>query len=192
VLEAAAQGNDTATVRLVLAHGGDVKAKDGFGTTGLMAAARNGNAEVVKLLLANGSDVNAVTGDSFEMVKNGPIALGLFTPLIGALPFGGFDTAKLLVDAGANVNAADTRGMTPLMLAVSCDGPDPRIVRLLRSKGADLSAKSKRGETASDWANKFHNPEVLEALGISGSAAARDISFLPVTDTKQPGVKAAV
>jgi uncharacterized protein len=192
VLEGAAQGNDTATLRLVLAHGADVKAKDGVGTTALMAAARNGNAETVKLLLANGSDVNAVTVDSFEMVKNGPIALGLFTPLVSALPYGGFDTARLLVDAGANVNAADTRGMTPLMLAVSSDRPDPRIIRLLRSKGADLSAKSKRGETARDWANKFHNPEVLEALGISRSEAAVDISLLPVTNTKQLGVKAAV
>src|SRR5437764_12688998 len=76
VLEAAAQGNDTATVRLVLAHGGDVKAKDGIGVTALMAAATHGNAEVVKLLLAKGSDVNAVTLDFFENVKNGPDCAG--------------------------------------------------------------------------------------------------------------------
>jgi ankyrin repeat protein len=192
VLEAAAQGNDTATVRLILAHGGDVKAKDGIGATPLIAAAMNGNAEVVKLLLAKGGDVNAVTVEFFESVKNGPIALGRFTPLILALPYGGFETVKLLVDAGANVNAADTRGMTPLMLAVSSDRPDPRTIRLLRSKGADVTIKSKRAETVSDWANKFHNPEVLEALGISVPEAARDISVRPVTDSKQLGVKAAV
>jgi ankyrin repeat protein len=192
VLEAAAQGNNAATVRLLLAHGGDVKAKDGIGATALIAAAMNGNAEVIKLLLANGGDVNAVTVEFFERVKNGPIALGLFTPLILALPYAGFDTVKLLVDAGANVNAADTRGMTPLMLAVSSDRPDPRTIRLLRSKGADVTIKSKRGETVSDWANKFHNPEVLEALGISVPEAARDISVRPVTDAKQLGVKAAV
>jgi ankyrin repeat protein len=76
VLEAAAQGNDTATVRLLLAHGGDVKAKDGIGATALIAAAMNGNAEVVKLLLANGGDVNAVTIELFESVKNGPMRWG--------------------------------------------------------------------------------------------------------------------
>lgn len=192
VLEAAAQGNDTATVRLVLAHGGDVKAKDGVGMTALMAAAMNGNAEVTRLLLAKSSDVNAVTIDSFETVKNGPIALGLFTPLISALPYGGFDTVKLLVDAGANVNAADTRGMTPLMLAVSTDRPDPRIVRLLRSKGANLTIKSKRGETVIDWANKFRNPEVLEALGVTATPAVRDMPGRQVIDAKKLGVKAAV
>ncbi|MGI9075412.1 MAG: ankyrin repeat domain-containing protein [Bryobacteraceae bacterium] len=192
VLEAAAQGNDTDTVRLVLAHGGDVKAKDGIGATALMAAARNGNPEVVKLLLARGSDVSTVTVEFFESVKNGPIALGLFTPLILAVPYGGFDTVKLLVEAGANVNAADTRGMTPLMLAVSSDRPDPRIIRLLRSKGADVTIKSKRGETVSDWANKFRNPEVLEALGMTATPVARDVSVRPVTDAKQLGAKAAV
>ncbi len=192
VLEAAAQGNDTATIRLVLAHGGDVKAKDGIGATALMAAAMNGNAEAVKLLLAKGSDVNAVTIDSFETVKNGPIALGLFTPLIIALPYCGFDTVKLLVDAGANVNAADARGMTPLMLAVSTDRPDARIIRLLRSKGADLTTKSKRAETVIDWANKFHNPEVLEALGMSATAEAKDVSVRPVIEASKLGVKAAV
>jgi uncharacterized protein len=176
----------------VLACGGDLKAKDGSGTTALMPAARNGNAELVKLLLAKGRDVNAVTVDSFRTVKNGPLRLGLFNPLINALHYGGFNTVKLLVDVGANVNAADTRGMTPLILAVSSDRPDPRIFRLLRSKDADLTIKSKRGETARDWANKFHNPEVLEALGISAPAPARDGSVRPVIDTKQLCVKAAV
>jgi ankyrin repeat protein len=192
VLEAAAQGNDTDTVRLVLAHGGDVKAKDGIGATALMAAAINGNAEVTRLLLAKGSDVNAVTIDSYETVKNGPIALGLFTPLILTVPYGGFDTVKLLVDAGANVNAADTRGMTPLMLAVSSDRPDPRIIRLLRAKRADVTFKSKRGETVNDWANKFRNPEVLEALGMGATPVARDLSVRPVMDPTKLSVKAAV
>jgi hypothetical protein len=54
-----------------------------------------------------------VTIEFFDSVKNGPIALGLFTPLMLALPYGGFDTVKLLVDAGAHVNAAEIRGMTP-------------------------------------------------------------------------------
>src|SRR6185437_445246 len=72
---------------------------------------------------------------------------------------------KLLIDAGANVNARDTRGMTPLMLSISTDRPDPQIIRLLLAKGADTSVRSKRGETALDWANKFRNPDVFSALG---------------------------
>jgi hypothetical protein len=192
VLEAATEGNDTATVRIVLAHGGDVKAKDQSGTTALMQAALKGNADVTSMLLAKGSDVNAVTVESFETVKNGPIALGLFTPLIAALPYGGFETVKLLVDAGANVNAADVRRMTPLMLAVSTDRPDARIIRLLLEKGADKSIKSKRGETALDWANKSRNPEVLSALGMTATAVARDMHPRPVINSSNLDVKTAV
>ena len=197
VLEAAAQGNDTSTVRLILARGGDVKAKSettrtdnpaafgshtipkmakaqrgDTGVTALMIAASNGNVETTKLLLAKGSDVNAVTVESFQTVKNGPIALGRFTPLLSALPYGPPELVKVLLDAGADVNARDTRGMTPLMLAIATDRPDTRIMRLLRAKGGDPSVRSKRGETALDWANKFRNPEVFSALGVAMQTAS--------------------
>ena len=105
VLEAAAQGNDTGTVRLVLARGANAKAKDKTGTDALMAGAMNGNVEVAKLLLAKGSDVNAVTIEVFATVKNGPLELGRFTPLLTALPYGPPEMVKLLMDAGASVNA---------------------------------------------------------------------------------------
>jgi hypothetical protein len=116
-----------------------------------------------------------------ETVKNGPLGLGLLTPLLGAVPQGNYETVALLVNAGANVNAKDVRGMTSLAMAVSSDRPDPRIVRLLLAKGADPSLKSKNGETAVDWANKYQNPEVLDALGARRkTAAAIPGAFAPV------------
>lgn len=182
VLEAAAEGNDTATVRLLLAHGANAKAKDASRTDALMWAAMNGNIDVARLLLAKGADVNAVSIDSFETVKNGPLELGLFTPLLCAIPYGPPELVKLLIDAGANVNARDVRGMTPLMLAVSTDRPDPRIINLLLAKGADPSVRSKRGETTLDWAKKFRDPEVLQALGVSSAA-------IPAMGTGEPAVR---
>ena len=70
--------------------------------------------------------------------------------------------------------------MTPLALALTFDRPDPRIVHLLLAKGADPNIKSKSGETALDWANKYQNPEMLEALGaVRKNAAAGASPILP-------------
>jgi ankyrin repeat protein len=167
VIEAAATVNDAETVRLLLAKAADANSKDAAGLTPLIQAASNGNrnAEVVRLLLEHGADVNAVSVDVLDTAKNGPLALGYFTPLLFAAPFGNFETVELLVGAGANVNAKDVRGMTPLELALATDRPDPRIIRLLLAKGADPNIKTKSGETAWDWANKYRNPEMQEALG---------------------------
>jgi len=192
VLEAAAQGNDTGTVRLVLARGANAKAKDKTGTDALMAGAMNGNVEVAKLLLAKGSDVNAVTIEVFATVKNGPLELGRFTPLLTALPYGPPEMVKLLMDAGASVNARDTRGMTPLMLAIATDRPDPQIIRLLMERGADASLRSKRGETAIDWANKFRNPQVFEALGMKMPLTPAAIQPVAYANRNSVDVKASV
>ncbi|MDQ2898794.1 MAG: ankyrin repeat domain-containing protein [Acidobacteriota bacterium] len=82
-------------------------------------------------------------------VKNGPIALGSFTPLIVAAAHGGSEAVKLLLDAGAKVDAQDVRGMTPLMLAISTDHPDASVVRLLLESKADTNIKDLNGETRS-------------------------------------------
>jgi hypothetical protein len=194
VLQASAFSNDADTVRLLLSKGADPNSKDAAGFTPLLAAALNGdrNTEVVRLLLHHGANVNAVCAETLETVKNGPLAIGLLTPLLSAAPYGNYETVSLLVNAGANVNAKDVRGMTPLALTVSSDRPDPRIVRLLLSKGADPAIKSKNGETAADRANKYRNPEILAALGVkSKAAAAVPSALLPVSDRSE-GLKAAV
>lgn len=54
------------------------------------------------------------------------------------------NTGRLLSE-GANVNAADDDGLTPLHLAASGDSLD--IVRLLLDAGSDVNAKNNTGET---------------------------------------------
>lgn len=81
--------------------------------------------------------------------------------------------------------------MTPLMLAVSSDRPDPRVIRLLLDKGADANAKSNDGETVYSWARKFANPQVLRALGAPAAAKAVP-TLLPAVDRKPPDPKQAV
>ena len=61
------------------------------------------------------------------------------------------ETVRLLLQAGADVNVRDVRGMTPLMLAVASDHVNEQIVRMLLAKSPAMDAKSKAGETALDW-----------------------------------------
>src|SRR5207249_2006660 len=105
-------------------------------------------------------------------VKNGVIALGHFTPLLLAAAGGPTDLVATLLDAGADVNAKDVRGMTPLMLASACDHTSPDVIRLLLSKGADVHAKSPEGETALDWALKSGPTPVVAPLKAAGALAS--------------------
>ncbi|MDQ6758494.1 MAG: ankyrin repeat domain-containing protein, partial [Acidobacteriota bacterium] len=178
--------------QMLIAKGASVNAKNVVGLTPLMQAASLGDPEWVRLLLAKGADVNAVTAPSFQMMKNGPIGLGLLTPLLLAVAYGPPELVKLLIDAGADVNAKDVRGMTPLMLAIGCDHNDPRVVKLLLASGADPKIKSKSQEDALAWANKVGSADVLAAFG---SKAVLDHGAKPpviTADFATPDVSKAV
>ena len=75
---------------------------------------------------------------------------------------GDLDAVKLLIDAGADVNARedDEDGKTPLLAACCCYNPD--IVRALIEAGADVNAKDEFGRTALDMTRK--SDEIREWL----------------------------
>ena len=81
----------------------------------------------VRELLAKGADVNT----------RGPVTGR--TPLIAVLSYGATADAKQLVARGADVNASDKEGHTPLLAAVI--HLDVDLVRLLLHRGADATAK---------------------------------------------------
>ena len=70
----------------------------------LVEAVKNQNAEAARLLLQQDIDVNTAQGDGV-------------TALHWAAHWNAHDTARLLIRAGANVNAANDLGVTPLSLA---------------------------------------------------------------------------
>jgi ankyrin repeat protein len=121
--------SDPAKMKLLLMKGADVNAKTVDGRTPLHAAVMlPAGAPVVRLLLEMGADVDART------------IIGT-TPLFGAATTG-VEHTRLLLDQGANPNAVSQTGATPLM-----GTRDSNVVALLVSRGADVKARSKRGET---------------------------------------------
>jgi N-acyl-D-amino-acid deacylase len=65
------------------------------------------------------------------------------TPLLYAAAYGSSEAVRVLVNAGAEVNASNDFGATPLMWAIT----DPEKVRLLLAHGAEVNARSKMGRT---------------------------------------------
>ncbi len=90
---------------------------------------------------------NVVLHDTPELTKIflrhiGPnvVTLQMVTPLHEAAVRGSLRSAKILLDAGAEVNRLALQGLTPLHNATSFAQND--IVELLVKNGADLNAKS--------------------------------------------------
>lgn len=95
-----------------------------------------------------------------------------FTPLICAASGGHELAAEILLDAGAQIDAADDHGYTALMRAAL--GGHASTVALLLQRGADARKKSGSKETALDLAQQ----ELKEGLGSPGAEYAKIIEVL--------------
>lgn len=199
-LIAAAGVGNTVAAKLLLERGADPAAyAAGVGqktVTPLLGAAHNGDVELTRLLLARKPDLDTKSPDNDGIVKNGPVAFGSLTALHLATAAPSPDVVKMLLDAGASVDARDARGTTPLMWAIATDRPEPRIVHMLLAKGADPSAASKIGEDALAWARKYNNPAVLPALKLTPPKAdvveAPEVSPVRAVRSSQEAVERTV
>ncbi len=141
-LHLAADVGNTECVRLLLSKGADAKVKNHRGFTPLHLAARTSSIECVELLLREGNaDPNSEDFDHR-------------TPLHASIgkADSAFDIIELLISWGANVNAKDAYGFTPLHLA-ALDGI-AHCVELLIYHGADVTTKSRKGATALNVINR--------------------------------------
>ena len=69
---------------------------------------------------------------------------------------------KALIDAGADVNAKDKDGKTPLMKAILLSNVD--VVKTLIDAGADVNAKDKDGKTALEMAESLKLTKMADFL----------------------------
>ena len=84
-----------------------------------------------------------------------------------------------LLDAGAKIDAVDVRGMTPLMLAITSDRPDPAVVRVLFAHGADAGIKSKAGRDGAGLGSQVRPPRCDRGSGRQAIHARAPITCDP-------------
>lgn len=135
---AAAKGNEKTVSRLLLAGADPNLKSNSHGTrmTPLMAAASANHAGIVKLLIASGArleDKNAEIDPASTQEK---------TALHFAASSVGVETLKALLLAGANVNAEDSTGSTPICYAALAG--NVAAVKVLSENGAGLNVRPKR------------------------------------------------
>ncbi len=101
-------------------------------------SAVQGKLEAVKLFLAAGTPIDFAVSDGR-------------TALVSAVMYGHLEVAAFLVEAGADVNLADSNNATPLFHAAGkCDGVD--LVRALLAAGADPAPATRGNTTAVEMA----------------------------------------
>jgi hypothetical protein len=106
--------------------------------------------------------------------------------------FGNMALIQQVIAHGANVNAKDEEGRTPLMLAAGSEYFSPETIQLLIDKGADLNAQSEGGETALDFAKRAGQAAVVELLAKAGAKAGAVAEQQPPKPTPAATVRAAV
>ena len=99
-----------------------------------------------------------------------------YTAALGTLAYlGNVNLVRVALDHGADVNAVDGRGRTPLMYAAISDFLPLDVVKLLIERGADVNAKSQHkdsgdsGRTALDLAKLHGNTPMVELLIKAGA-----------------------
>lgn len=111
----------------MISRGSDINKRNKDGQLAIFLAIQNNHADVVRYLIENGADLTLQ--DQYAG-----------TPLHNAAYMGNVEIAKLLIDAGADVNAVSNRDRgTPICIAVMEDKVE--MVKFLLEKGADPNVR---------------------------------------------------
>lgn len=130
----------------------------------LHAACRYNAPKTVKMVLEMGADANDT-----RMTSYGHFATGN-TPLHDAAR-NSVEILKLLLAGGADINALNAKGDTPLMLSLAFTGAEPVSIPeenalFLLDSGADASIQNNAGENAADIAWYAPHKQALARAGV--------------------------
>jgi truncated hemoglobin YjbI len=148
LLHEAAMAGEAEFAKVLIRSGSDPDAEEPEGHTPLYRASTG---EVARILLAAGAAVDVTSGPTKG------------TPLHQAARQGYGSVATVLLDHGANIEARDNKGQTPLRRAVNCR--KPQLVRMFIRRGANPDAEDNRGMTPLDAAR---TTEIKRAFADTG------------------------
>lgn len=114
-------------------------------------ASHFGKEDIVRILLRNGANPNSSSQNGYQVF-----------PIHSALSNGQNTIAKMLIEAGAEVNVLQSSRVSPLHLAAQQGNIDMIIVLL--EHGANIAIRNDFGQTASDMAAEKGFPEIAEIL----------------------------
>ena len=193
LMVAAGRPGGAPIVKLLLDHGANPNptSNPGAQSSPLLEASLAGDAETMQALLEHGADfkdvagfalANAVGADCMKCIDllaarnldamQYTIALGQVVVLDNP------NLVRLMLDHGAQVNAADPTGRTALMYAAVSDLLPVEQIKMLIEKKADVNAKSQHtrsgdtGLTALDLAKLHGETPVVDLLMKSGATSA--------------------
>jgi len=163
-------------VAALLHHGATVDAREGsHGQTALMWAVTQNKPDVVRVLIAHGADVDARSDVHLLPVSYGegdPFSLTVLepqrgsTPLLFAARHGRIENARLLIDAGADVNVKAPNDQSALVIA-SFSGQG-KFAAFLLEQGANPN-NADAGYTALHTAVSRGDLELVKALTAHGA-----------------------
>ena len=150
-LQVVAKRGKIIEVELLLKHGAEVNAVDPAGQTAVGDALLAGRIRVVDLLLKHGAKLDA---DAL---------------LLKAAREGNNDrdVISYLVRKGANIEARDEQGDTPLLIAIHLG--NHRLVRHLINQGADVNTKGANGQSALALALELKSMDIASLLQQQGA-----------------------
>ena len=183
-LFAAIQNGHMPIVEVLTRHGIDVRTQDNAGLTPLHIAVKLGHQPIADLLLRHGADANAADRDGItplfvaafgghntilqDLIRhrgqvNYKTSLEAWTPLHAACAKREeVTTVQLLLDHGAEVDAADSHGNTPLFYAAG--NGSPATIEILIQHNAQVNATQEYGLTPIHVAVAGVHPLAIEAL----------------------------
>ena len=159
LLYAAASSGDTAIIGFLIRSGFNVNDSVSFGDYPINNAEAFRSFDALKMLVDNGADVNVR-----QWIPPGLDALKGFTPLMFAAISNDKRSILYLLDHGANPNARNKNGYTPLMLFEQSDSDDPETTLAFIKHGAVVTEEAPDGTDALYYAMKKGNTATVALL----------------------------